>query len=131
ASAENAAVTVPALLARLDGGEAQAPTPGNGSAPAAARGSEAPVAASDTTVRIATAKLDALLAQIGELQVSRIGTEQRLLDLRALLTSVEAWEGQWRKVRTQYLRVLDWHSAVLTDSVESAGSDARVLEEFV
>ncbi len=66
-------------------------------APSAAPRSTAPVA--EETIRMTTTKLDALMAQVGELQVTRLGTEQRLAELTALLDSLEAWEAEWRKLR--------------------------------
>jgi two-component system chemotaxis sensor kinase CheA len=52
----------------------------------------------EESVRVATAKLEALMAQMGELQVARLGAEQRGLELHALLDEVEAWEAeQWAK----------------------------------
>jgi two-component system chemotaxis sensor kinase CheA len=53
--------------------------------------------ASEETVRIATSKLDALMAEVGELLVTRIGTEQRLGDVRALESALADWDTGWRK----------------------------------
>lgn len=58
------------------------------------------------TVRLATSKLDALMMQVGELQVARIGAEQRLSDARALLEDLNTWDAEWRKLRPQYRRLL-------------------------
>lgn len=55
--------------------------------------------APEETVRIATSKLDALMADVGELLVTRIGTEQRLGDVRALESTLANWDTGWRKVR--------------------------------
>jgi two-component system chemotaxis sensor kinase CheA len=54
--------------------------------------------ASEETIRIATSKLDALMADVGELLVTRIGTEQRLGDVRALESALAHWDAGWRKV---------------------------------
>lgn len=62
--------------------------------------------ARDEFVRVSTTKLDALLAQVGELQVTRIGADQRLGETRRLLERVESWETQWRKMRTHYRKLL-------------------------
>lgn len=59
----------------------------------------------DETVRIATAKLDALMTQVGELQATRIGAEQRLVEVRTLEEHAEAWEASWRKLRPYYRRL--------------------------
>jgi len=54
------------------------------------------------TVRVATPKLDALMAQVGELHATRIGSEQRLVDLRDVLEQIEIWETHWRQVRPHF-----------------------------
>ncbi len=51
----------------------------------------------EETVRVATGKLDALMAQVGELLSSRLGAEQRLAEVRALETSLLQWESAWRQ----------------------------------
>jgi two-component system chemotaxis sensor kinase CheA len=55
--------------------------------------------ASDDTIRVATDKLDALLAEVAELQVARLGADQRLAELRALVETVETWETDERQAR--------------------------------
>ena len=84
--ASNAASSVSALPAEpaRPEGESQ-PQPAAKVAPKNA-------ACTEETVRVATAKLDALMAQVGELQVARLGAEQRLADLLELLEQVETWE---------------------------------------
>ncbi|MDQ1300512.1 MAG: two-component system, chemotaxis family, sensor kinase CheA, partial [Chloroflexota bacterium] len=82
------------------------PTPAPSAVPSAA--SPAPLAAPapvEESVRVATAKLEALLAQMGELQVARLGAEQRGLELRALLDDAEAWEAeQWARRATPVMQ---------------------------
>ncbi len=65
--------------------EPAAPTPGGASAIAA-----------EESVRVATAKLEALMAQMGELQVARLGAEQRAVELRSLVDDLVAWEAEFR-----------------------------------
>lgn len=78
-------IAPPASPARSD---ASPPSTGSGTA----------VAPVEESVRVATSKLEALMAQMGELQVARLGGEQRGLELRALLDDVEAWEAeQWAR----------------------------------
>lgn len=60
----------------------------------------------EETVRLTTSKLDALLSQMGELQVTRIESEQRLVELRSLEESIAQWEMEWRKTRPLYRRLL-------------------------
>ena len=68
----------------------------------------------ETTVRLSTAKLDALMEVVGELQAARLAAEQRLTELRSLLESAESWEALSRAVRqhTRRLRL----EAANTDS---------------
>lgn len=72
------------------GSAAPAPSPASPPSPAPS--------APEETVRVATGKLDALIAQVGELVISRLGTEQRLTEVRELETSLVQWEAAWRKV---------------------------------
>jgi two-component system chemotaxis sensor kinase CheA len=51
------------------------------------------------TVRVATAKLDALMAEVGELLVTRIGVEQRLADAHALDALLADWQLAWSRPR--------------------------------
>ncbi len=78
---------------------AQPPARPGTSRPAEAHGQ--PV---DETVRIATAKLDLLLARVGELQVARISHTTRLAGLRELLEVTEQWEAEWRRGRERHRR---------------------------
>ncbi len=72
-----------------------APLPDASPGPAAPGAAPAPV---EESVRVATTKLEALMAQMGELQVARLGAEQRGLELRALLDDVDAWAAeQWAR----------------------------------
>ena len=59
---------------------------------------------SDETVRVAVAKLDALMAEVGELQVARIGADQRLPEVGDLLDLCENWEARWRRFRSESRR---------------------------
>src|ERR1019366_1619030 len=45
-----------------------------------------------SSVRLATDKLDALMAAVGELLVSRIGAERRVADVRALEAALDRWD---------------------------------------
>lgn len=61
----------------------------------------------EETVRVTISKLDALMAQVGELQVTRIGAESRVTELTELLETLEIWESHWRKVRPESRKLLD------------------------
>ncbi|MGV8964697.1 MAG: chemotaxis protein CheA [Cellulomonas sp.] len=64
-------------------------------------GADAPVPPEET-VRLTTAKLDTLLTQMSELQVTRIEAAQRLVEVRELDYSTAAWEEEWRKARIHF-----------------------------
>ncbi len=60
----------------------------------------------EETVRLTTTKLDTLLSLMGELQVTRIGTGQRLVELLELQESISSWEIEWRKTRPSFRHIL-------------------------
>jgi two-component system chemotaxis sensor kinase CheA len=49
----------------------------------------------DDTVRVAIAKLDALMGSVSELHAARAAAEQRLTDVRTLLTALSSVEAGW------------------------------------
>jgi two-component system chemotaxis sensor kinase CheA len=114
--------------------EEPAPAP---EAPAAAPETQQPAAAKpkakpakkaeerDETVRVATSKLDALMAQVGELLAARIGAEHRMGEVRGLFDSLLEIEESWRKTRPA--RVLE----LVLEGDEGALADARHLVEFL
>jgi two-component system chemotaxis sensor kinase CheA len=60
----------------------------------------------EETIRLTTTKLDTLLSLMGELQVARLGSGQRLMELQALNETLSGWEGEWRKTRPDFRRML-------------------------
>jgi two-component system, chemotaxis family, sensor kinase CheA len=79
----------------------------------------------DETVRVATSKLDALMAQVGELLAARIGAEHRMAEVRTLFESLLEIEEHWRKTRPA--RTLE----LALDGDEGALAEARHLVEFL
>src|SRR5262249_22657421 len=59
----------------------------------------------ETTVRLSTTKLDALMEVVGELQAARLAADQRLAELRGLLANAESWEALSRAVRQHERRL--------------------------
>ncbi|MBI4786546.1 MAG: hybrid sensor histidine kinase/response regulator [Chloroflexi bacterium] len=100
---------------------------------AMAQPSPATVAAADETVRVAVSKLDALLAQVGELQVARIGGDQLLIRARELLEQMEDWEAAWRHVRPKFRKLLPSFEAAADGNHAGAANRAElaVLFEFL
>ncbi|KAF0158593.1 MAG: chemotaxis protein histidine kinase-like protein [Syntrophaceae bacterium] len=83
-------------------------------------------AAGDDTIRVATAKLDALMGNLGELMVVRMRTEQLLDQMKAMQQHALRWQKSWRKTRTHYSRLKrnkawsrDPDQARLLDFIES------------
>ncbi len=67
--------------------------------------SPAPIRAAEESIRVAVAKLDALMADASDLLIARSSIEQRLLDVSALRKTHQKWQKEWRKVRTLYIRI--------------------------
>ncbi len=60
----------------------------------------------DETVRVAISKLDALMAQVGEIQVTRVSTLRRLNEIGASLDLFESWEAEWTRMRSECRQIL-------------------------
>ncbi len=69
-----------------------------------AKPSDSSIRSPDTeaTIRVATAKLDALMDSMGEILVTRMSSEQRLAELRVLDERLARWQRSWRQMRTYY-----------------------------
>jgi len=93
-------------------------------APAAPAPEAARPRSAETTVRLSTAKLDALMEVVGELQAARLAAEQRLAELRRLLESAESWEALSRAVRQHTRRLRLEEAAANNDSAHNP-ADAR------
>ncbi len=59
----------------------------------------------EETIRVAVGKLDDLMAEAGELLVSKISAEQRLVDLRTIRQELARWPKIWREIKTLLPRV--------------------------
>jgi two-component system, chemotaxis family, sensor kinase CheA len=60
------------------------------------------IPATGETIRVATAKLDALMASAGELLVARMRAERRQNDLHILAQQLTQWHKSWQEVRALY-----------------------------
>jgi two-component system chemotaxis sensor kinase CheA len=69
-----------------------------------ARGEGRAAGARVETVRVATTKLDAVLAGVGELVVGRIGMEQRLAEADALAAVLTGWDTAWSMAWARHRR---------------------------
>ena len=61
--------------------------------------------APEESIRVSTGKLDILMEQVAELQTARINAEQRLTEVREMLERVEAWDIEWRQIRSELWRM--------------------------
>ncbi|MBL6982371.1 MAG: hybrid sensor histidine kinase/response regulator, partial [Anaerolineales bacterium] len=82
------------------------------------------------TIRVATTKLDILMDGIGELLVSRMRTEQRLAEIRALQANLTQWQKNWRQVRSHYNRIKG-RSATDTAATPWGHQDITPVLEFL
>ncbi len=64
-----------------------------------------PVVTGEDTIRVTVSKLDDLMAQAGELVVSDISAQQRMMDMRALRDEVMKWPKTWRELKTIFGRL--------------------------
>jgi len=62
--------------------------------------------ANEETVRVAISKLDSLMAQVGEIQVTRVSNLRRLNEIGATLEMLETWDADWCRMRTDCREVL-------------------------
>jgi two-component system chemotaxis sensor kinase CheA len=92
----------------------------------AARGGKATAGVSRTaaTIRVASEKLDSLLAHSGELLVARRRVELRSESVDRVRESVAAWRGEWRRVEQPLLKFLG--SRVADVPARPAGLPRRV-----
>ncbi|WZP00710.1 hybrid sensor histidine kinase/response regulator [Isosphaeraceae bacterium EP7] len=105
---------------------AEVPAPTSAPAPAPSKPAEAAKAVEET-VRVAVSKLDALMAQVGELQVTRIAAEQRLAEISALAEELEGWEGLWRKAKPELRRA----QGILKKQPASEGRTLGAVSELL
>jgi two-component system chemotaxis sensor kinase CheA len=129
---DGAGIDVEALLARLADPAAIAAAgagvrTGPASSPpvaATARSEPGPArAGTDESVRLATSKLDSLMARVGELVVTRIGTEERAQQARELSRRVAEWEDDWGRARPRYRRIA---AALGEGRLEPAAAEALI-----
>ncbi len=78
----------------------------------------------DETIRVKVSKLDALMAQLSELMVTKIRAEQRLTQLRQMEEAITLWQKEWLGVRGVYSRMM-------RQSGGEAGQDMARLLNFL
>jgi two-component system chemotaxis sensor kinase CheA len=83
----------------------------------------------EETIRVATAKLDALMADVGELLAARVGAEQRVADARALENVLAAWDSEWRRFARPGSRRGDGEAAA--EALRRVGDRLRAVRSAV
>ncbi|MBN2393315.1 MAG: hybrid sensor histidine kinase/response regulator, partial [Anaerolineae bacterium] len=83
-------------------------------------------ASSVETIRIDAAKLDALMAQLSELHITRIRAEQRLAQVQHAQDAMGSWQKEWLAVRETYGRLNRRAARRTTDDHLSRDTD-RIL----
>lgn len=109
-------LTLAAEPGTITGSQTPQSPPQAGEGPAAASLPTLP--ASDGTIRVSIRKLDDLMAQMGELLVSRISAEQHLTSIRMLREQLDQWRQTWQPFRTRLLQVKGDNAASLHAMVE-------------
>ncbi|MAS35971.1 MAG: hypothetical protein CL610_18330 [Anaerolineaceae bacterium] len=61
--------------------------------------------AAEESIRVAVSKLDRLMAEVSELLVARMQSEERLRDVHALRRLHGKWRREWQSVRAAYIRL--------------------------
>jgi two-component system chemotaxis sensor kinase CheA len=64
-----------------------------------------PALSGDETIRVSVSKLDALMAQLSELLVTKIRAEQRMAQMRQAQQFMAQWQKDWFAVRGSYNRL--------------------------
>lgn len=94
-----------------------------------------------STVRVAQEKLDALLAQSGELLVARQRVETHPTEIEALLEMIAGWKNDWQGVQRTLIRVVEeggadtlisrssHYATRMVEVVEANGHRLRELEK--
>ena len=86
-------------------------------------------AGAEGTIRVATEKLDALMAEVGELLATRAGAEQRLADARAIEDMLAGWDSEWRRLAGQGHRRGDGEAAA--EALQRVGGRLRGVRSAV
>ncbi|MFP4396368.1 MAG: chemotaxis protein CheW [Anaerolineales bacterium] len=83
---------------------------------------------SDETIRVKVDKLDALMAQLSELLVTKIRAEQRLVQLREIEEGMALWQKDWLAVRSAYSRLVRHNGE---GQLAQLGKDMTLLVDYI
>jgi len=97
-------------------------------APAEMASTAGPIVQTDT-IRVSVGKLDDLMAQIGELLVARISTDQRLGEIAAMRNQLGQWSKTWREISMILPRLSDDSGEKLVDILHRHADEMQAVNE--
>jgi len=81
----------------------------------------------DETIRVSVSKLDALMAQLSELLVTKIRAEQRMAQVRQAQEFMAEWQKDWLAARSAYSSIIrKRYQTGTVDSPSSSGGLRRL-----
>ena len=83
----------------------------------------------DETIRVKVGKLDTLMAQLSELLVIKIRTEQRLTQVQDFQELINVWQKDWQNARNAFSRLMRRHAD--GNGLSGLGKDELRLLEYV
>jgi two-component system, chemotaxis family, sensor kinase CheA len=112
-----------------EAGEAHPGAVGGNGVPLPANGKPAVdrLSSNGETIRVSVNKLDALMAQLSELMVTKMRTEQRLSQIKQFQEFIGLWQKEWLNARSSYGRLARRNGINLSDG---PAKDFGKLMEF-
>jgi two-component system, chemotaxis family, sensor kinase CheA len=86
-----------------------------------------PAAPDEETIRVALSKLDDLMAQVGELLVSKISAEQHMSDVQDVRGQLARWPKTWREIQMLLPRLTGDSGPKLTDLLTRHNESQQAL----
>ena len=81
----------------------------------------------EETIRVSVGKLDDLMAQVGELLVTKISADQRLVEVREVGHSLDQWSKSWRDINTVAAHVDGLRGQQLSEVLAQHSAQAELL----
>lgn len=86
---------------------------------------------SEETIRVTIDKLDNLMAEAGELLVSKISTEQRLAEMRVIRKNLTDWTKKWRDIKQVLSHVEGQGGQKITELLHQYHDDMQRLAQNI
>lgn len=81
----------------------------------------------EESIRVPVSKLDRLMAEVSELLVSRMQTEERMHELQSLRRLHGKWRREWQGIRAAYIRL----ARRLQDDEDDTNDDVAIIFRFL